>query len=81
MKVAISLPDPVFRAAEILAASLHKSRSQLYAGALASYVGADSAHNVTQRLNEVYANESSKLDPAWLKAQTRGLRVLNREAW
>ena len=78
MKVAISLPDPVFRAAEILAASLRKSRSQLYADALASYVGAHLAHNVTQRLNEVYAHEPSKLDPAWLKAQTRGL---NREAW
>lgn len=81
MKVAISLPDPVFRAAEILAASLRKSRSQLYAEALASYVSAHSAHNVTQRLNQVYANEPSKLDPAWLKAQTRSLRILNREAW
>jgi hypothetical protein len=78
MKVAISLPDPVFRAAEILALSLRKSRSQLYAEALASYVGAHSAHNVTQRLNEVYAKEPSKLDPAWLKAQTRSLK---REAW
>ena len=78
MKVAISLPDPVFRAAETLAASLRKSRSQLYADALASYVGAHSAHNVTQRLNEVYANEPSKLDPAWLKTQTRSLK---REAW
>ncbi len=78
MKVAISLPDPVFRAAEILASSLRKSRSQLYAEALASYVGAHSAHNVTQRLNEVYAKEPSKLDPAWLNAQTRSLK---REAW
>lgn len=78
MKVAISLPDPVFRAAETLAASLHKSRSQLYADALASYVGAHSAHNVTQRLNAVYANEPSKLDPAWQKAQARSLK---REAW
>ena len=78
MKVAISLPDPVFRAAETLAASLRKSRSQLYAEALASYVGAHSAHNVTQRLNEVYAKEPSKLDPAWLKTQTRSLK---RETW
>ena len=53
MKVAISLPDPVFRAAEILASNLRKSRSQLYAEALASYVSVHSAHNVTQRLNEV----------------------------
>lgn len=78
MKVAISLPDPVFRAAEILAASLRKSRSQLYAEALASFVGAHSAHNVTQRLDEVYAKEPSHLDSAWLKAQMRGLK---RETW
>ena len=78
MKVAISLPDPVFRAAEILAASLRKSRSQLYAEALASYVGAHSAHNVTERLNAVYAREPSGLDNAWLKAQARGLK---RETW
>lgn len=78
MKVAISLPDPVFRAAELLAATLRKSRSQLYAEALASYVGAHSANDVTQRLNDVYAREPSRLDNAWLKAQTRGL---NRETW
>ena len=81
MKVAISLPDTVFRAAEILASNLRKSRSQLYAEALASYVGAHSAHNVTQRLNEVYAKESSKLDSAWLKAQCVALRGLKRETW
>ena len=78
MKVAISLPDPVFRAAELLAATLRKSRSQLYAEALASYVGAHSANDVTQRLNDVYSREPSRLDNAWLKAQTRGL---NRETW
>ena len=78
MKVAVSLPDPVFRAAEILASNLRKSRSQLYAEALASYVSAHSAHNVTQRLNEVYAKEPSKLDRAWLTAQVRGLK---RETW
>jgi metal-responsive CopG/Arc/MetJ family transcriptional regulator len=81
MKVAISLPDPVFRAAEVLASHLHKSRSQLYAEALASYVGAHSAHNVTQRLNDVYAKESSQLDRAWLKAQMLPLSGAKREAW
>ena len=78
MKVAISLPDAVFRAAELLAATLRKSRSQLYAEALACYVGAHSAHNVTERLNAVYAREPSGVDLAWLKAQARGLK---RETW
>lgn len=40
MKVAISLPDPVFRDAETLARRLRKSRSKLYAEAIADYVGA-----------------------------------------
>ena len=78
MKVAISLPDPLFRAAEALAATLRKSRSQLYAEALAGYVGSHAGHNITQRLNEVYATEPSRLDPAWNHVQAR---VLNREAW
>lgn len=78
MKVAISVPDPVFQAAEVLASNLNKSRSQLYAEALASYVSKHSAHDVTQRLNSVYDRESSKLDAAWVVAQSRSL---SRETW
>jgi len=37
MKVAITLPDPVFEAAEHLAQELHIPRSQLYAEALSAY--------------------------------------------
>ena len=47
MKVAISLPDPVFRAAETLARKLRKARSQLYAEAIAEYVGARGAKALT----------------------------------
>lgn len=78
MKVAISLPDPVFRAAEALARRLRKSRSQLYAEAIAEYVGARGAKALTARLNSVYAKESSEIDPALKHAQ---LERLCREAW
>jgi metal-responsive CopG/Arc/MetJ family transcriptional regulator len=78
MKVAISLPDPVFDAAETLAASLNKSRSELYSDALQSFIATHMAHDVTRRLNDVYASEFSALDPVYAKAQ-RG--VLAREAW
>lgn len=78
MKVAISLPDPVFRAAETLARKLGKSRSQLYAEAIAEYVGARGAKALTARLNAVYGPESSELDPALKYAQ---LERLSREAW
>lgn len=78
MKVAISLPDPVFRAAETLAQRLKKSRSELYAEAIAEYVGARGAKAVTEKLNAVYSKESSELDPALRYAQ---LESLTREAW
>ncbi|MEO6966944.1 MAG: hypothetical protein ABI132_00580 [Rhodanobacteraceae bacterium] len=73
MKVAISVPDPVFREAEALASILNKSRSQLYAEALAGFVHKHSAHNVTQRLNAVYERQSSGLDPAFAAAQANAL--------
>jgi metal-responsive CopG/Arc/MetJ family transcriptional regulator len=78
MKVAISLPDPVFRSAETLARKLGKSRSQLYAEAIAEYVGTRGARALTARLNSVYGKEPSGVDPALKYAQ---LERLSREAW
>lgn len=78
MKIAISVPDPIFHEAEVLASALNKSRSQLYAEALAGFVRSHSAHNITQRINAVCARESTALDPALAKAQ---FRVLSRETW
>lgn len=78
MKVAISLPDPVFRSAEMLARKLGKSRSQLYAEAIAEYVGARGAKALTARLNTVYRKEPSDVDAALKYAQ---LERLSREAW
>lgn len=78
MKVAISLPDPVFEAAERLARELRKSRSQLYAEAVAEYVGAHGANAVRERLDAVYAVERSGLDEVLKKIQ---LASLDDEAW
>ncbi|MGH8522859.1 MAG: hypothetical protein ACREXY_01130 [Gammaproteobacteria bacterium] len=78
MKVAISLPDPVFRSAETLAKRLKKSRSELYAEAIAEYVGARGAKAVTEKLNAVYGKESSEVDSALRYAQ---LESLTRAAW
>lgn len=78
MKVAISLPDPVFAAAERLAGELHVSRSQLYAQALAQYLERFSAPAVTAKLNAVYGREASTLDPAFAQAQST---ALFNEAW
>jgi metal-responsive CopG/Arc/MetJ family transcriptional regulator len=78
MKVAISLPDAVFRAAERLARRLKKSRSELYADAIAAYVGANGAKALTEKLNAVYGSQASGLETAVKHAQ---LDRLSREAW
>jgi metal-responsive CopG/Arc/MetJ family transcriptional regulator len=53
MKTAISLPDPLFEEAEGLARRLGKSRSQLYAEALADYVARHDSEEITRRMDRV----------------------------
>ena len=78
MKVAISLPDPLFAAAEQMAEQLHVSRSQLYAQALAEYMDKRHEAAITERLNAVYGAAEEGLDAVLNKAQ---LGVLGDEAW
>jgi metal-responsive CopG/Arc/MetJ family transcriptional regulator len=78
MKVAISLPDPVFAAAEQLARRLRVSRSQLYAQALEEYLAKRQDSRVTERLDAVYAAGQEPVDPALAAAQ---LGAVGREAW
>jgi hypothetical protein len=51
MKTAVSIPDSVFRAGELLAKRLKLSRSRLYALALAEYVERREDDAITRRLN------------------------------
>jgi predicted transcriptional regulator len=78
MKVAISLPDPLFDAAERLARELDMPRSQLYAEALAAYLGTHGGAAITAKLNAVHEANAAPVDPALAKAQ---LRILSDEAW
>lgn len=79
MKVAISVPDPLFRQAESAARRLRIPRSQLYARALEVYLSQKSRPDVTDRLNAVYgAGKGDSPDPKWLEA---GLDVLRRAEW
>lgn len=78
MKVAISVPDPVFDAAERLAQELRVSRSHLYAQALATYLESRGAVAVTAKLNEVYSREPASVDPGLSKAQVASVGY---EAW
>jgi metal-responsive CopG/Arc/MetJ family transcriptional regulator len=69
VKTAISLPDPVFVAAEKLAKELRMSRSQLYATAIAEFVAEYKEHHVTTELDAVYGEEDSGLDSGLRKLQ------------
>jgi len=80
MKTAISIPDRLFADAEALASHLGISRSELYQLAVAAYLAREGQQAITDALNTVYGEdpEASRLDPAWLAAQSASLE---HEEW
>lgn len=79
MKTAISIPDEIFEAAEELATDLGLKRSELYARAVAEYVGRCRDDEVTAKLNAVYATTEAQLDPGLDDLQRASLP--NEDAW
>lgn len=73
MKTAVSIPDPVFRAADRLARRLGISRSQLYASALEKLLEAESDDEVTARLDALYKRQPSELEEPLARAQRRAV--------
>ena len=63
MKTEISIPNPIFEAAQQLAQQLNMSLSELYTAALAAYVAEYQNEDVTEKLNQVYETEPSNLEP------------------
>lgn len=78
MKTAVSIPDPVFQEADLLAKRMGISRSELYASAIQAYVQARRADDITEALNRVYSEEDSSLDPVLAALQSR---ALSRDDW
>ncbi|MDJ0800728.1 MAG: ChpI protein [Calothrix sp. MO_167.B12] len=78
MKTAISIPDPLFEAAEQFAKRMGLSRSQLYAVALQEYLQAHKREQITKQLDSVYADEDSSLDPFFVQLQAH---TLSEENW
>ena len=70
MKTAVSLPDELFRTAELAARRLKISRSQLYATAISEFLEDRDSRTITERLNKVYSMQLARLDPALLRAST-----------
>jgi len=73
MKTAISVPDPLFEAAEAASRRLGVSRSRFYAMALAHFLAAKERSDVTRQLNDVYAKEPSALDPRIARRQAESV--------
>ncbi len=75
MKTAISIPDPIFEAAEQLAARIGMSRSELYATAVAAFVARHRAAGVRERMDaayELYA-ETARLESVMAIVQSESV--------
>jgi metal-responsive CopG/Arc/MetJ family transcriptional regulator len=78
VKVAISVPDPLFRDAEAVSRRLRVPRSQLYSRALEAFVRQHSDEEVTARLDAVVASLAPEDRASW---EGPALEVLRRERW
>jgi metal-responsive CopG/Arc/MetJ family transcriptional regulator len=73
VKTAVSIPDPIFEAADRLARRRRISRSELYAQALAQLIDDDESSQITERLDDVYAERTSELDSGLAALQARAI--------
>ncbi len=78
MKTAISIPDSVYNAAELVAKKLNVSRSELYTKAVSDYLSKNQKSHITEALNKVYSEENSFIDPAIHDAQ---IYSIGKESW
>jgi metal-responsive CopG/Arc/MetJ family transcriptional regulator len=78
MKTAISIPDPLFQAAEQYAQEKGLSRSELYARAIKHYLETFRYHGITEALNELYHEQDSSLETGYIAAQGQ---ILPKEDW
>jgi metal-responsive CopG/Arc/MetJ family transcriptional regulator len=81
VKIAISIPDRLFRDADKLARKLRVPRSVLYARALAAYVQSHEPRDVTERLDAAYRREDSRLPEDVADLQRASLVREEEEGW
>jgi metal-responsive CopG/Arc/MetJ family transcriptional regulator len=79
MKTVISIPDPLFHAAEELAKRTQRSRSQLYADALREYLTRQADEVVTEAMNRAV----DRLEAASQDSFSRGAgrKALEHSEW
>ena len=81
MKTAISIPDPLFEAAERLARRLGVSRSELFQRAVRAFLDEHRDEGVTEALDEIYGSDASRarVDPVLEHLQASS--VLREDDW
>lgn len=77
MKVAVSVPDKLGRAADRAARRLRIPRSQYYARALDAFLKDEEKAGITERLNELYSRVEQARDP-FLEAAATGVAERDR---
>jgi metal-responsive CopG/Arc/MetJ family transcriptional regulator len=78
MKTAVSIPDPVFNEAELLARRLGISRSRLYARALGAFVASHNPERITEAMNAAVAAAGEGSDP-FVREGAR--KIFERSEW
>jgi antitoxin MazE6 len=78
MKTAVSIPDDLFKDAELLAKRTHKSRSRLFREALREYLARHAPDDVTEAMNRVCDEIGDTSDP-FVSSASR--RILERTEW
>ena len=78
MKVAVSIPEDVFKRAERLAKQLKRSRSKLYAQALAEYLARHAPDEITEGWNRALAAAGNEIDPF---VEQAARRTLEQSEW
>jgi metal-responsive CopG/Arc/MetJ family transcriptional regulator len=78
MKTAISLPERVFRDAERFARRVRKTRSKLYAEAIAEYLARHAPNDITESMNQVCDRIGVPVDKFQGKAARQ---ILSKKTW
>ena len=78
MKVAVSIPDPLFDEAARVSERLRIPGSQLYARALQAFVQQQSGQEITARMDTALERIGASKEPGW---EDLGLEIIRREKW
>jgi metal-responsive CopG/Arc/MetJ family transcriptional regulator len=83
MKIAISIPESVFRAVKKTAEEQKRSRSEIIVEAVREYLTKLESRRILERLNEVYAAPDTKEEQDARMSEFDLYRgtVLKREKW